>query len=543
MNPLIDENDIRSALFGRKIYLIFRPPRRQFYIDSIRRIMEISQDEFLNFTCILIPPTLNIAWSKRSRIEREVFENSSELLQKLQEERGKFRFETRKAEVKLANVFKIFLRPNKNLEKANELYNSVLSIVLAKQWIPEYSKKLPIMRFYKTKILSALDWHSSYEIAKNTIDEADNPLVIFINGRIPYQAAIRKFCEVRGLDFLVLEQGNPKNVRFHLQPFQPQETESSRRMNELKLNRLLEDENSRKAAENWSVEWMANQKLVRHNKFAVWDSRSKEHQTKDVRSDCGANNGVISFFNSSLEERFTNMGMEMNGWSNQSDAISTSMKVAKVANYKTVLRFHPNYLRKNLFNLFYLTAKARAFADDIFFPWDSVSTPKLIQNSVAIVTWGSTVSLESTFKEIPTVLLGRTTYDNLIDVSVHNPKTISRFLEYLITPNSSRTASAAYIAKNVGFELNFVSSGNLLYIKRKKSRLQLYLDSARAVLTRGLNATPQDFIVTLRPILGAAITIKALESLSYAYSIVLNLKSTYHECKIIRVLNKAKEFL
>lgn len=524
MNLLLNENDIKHSFQGRKVYFIFKPPRKQFYIESIKRIMQVSEESCLDFTCVVVPPVTPILLSKRSRIEREVFGNSVTLLKQLEGEKKKFRLKIGDFHFAPLSLLDIFLHPNKNINTSTELYNSVLSIALSKQWIPEYAKKLPRFRFYKLKIQSALQWQLSQRIAIDCVKITENPIVIFLNGRLPDQAAIRKFCETKNLDFLVLEQGNPKNVRFHLQPFQPQETEASRNLNAVKLSRLVENENEKRIATSWSAEWISNQKLSSHNKFALWDGPFEKYRQRRAKRDFDANSKLISFFNSSLEERFTNLGMEMNGWANQSEALSLAMKVSKEAGYKTVLRFHPNYLRKNLYNIFYLIAVTRDYADIVFFPWDGASTPQLIQDSDIVVTWGSTVSLESTFRGIPTVLLGRTTYDNLIDVSIHNPTSISGLFDSLIYPDPSKTVNALYIAKNVGFPLDSSLSSKPLYRKRNKPRISLYLHSVREVLIRGLNATPQDFIIMFRPIFGSAITVRVLKAITVVYSIVFEIK-------------------
>lgn len=413
------------------------------------------------------------------------------------------------------------------MQIATELYASALSLVLADQSVPEWTEKLPRFRFYKLKVRCALQWQVSQELLAKHIRQESKPVVILLNGRLPGQAAIRKFCELREVDFLILEQGLPKNLRFHMQPFQTQETRALRNLNEVRRDQLRNSQRRERVHLDWSKKWLEDQKSSENNKFAIWNkstTKSLKHNAVLAPAD---ESKTMSFFNSSLEERFTNLGMEMNGWRNQLQALTSAMKTAKDSNYTTILRFHPNYLRKNSLSFLRLNAVTKRYADKIHLPWDEFSTPRLIESSAVVVTWGSTVSLESTAIGKPTVLLGRTSYDNLIDISLCDPSNVSRMLENLVVPNPSKTEEAIYLAKNLGFPLDSQIAHELLYSKREKSKTTLYFKSLKAVMTKGLSATPQDFIVILQPLIGHACIIRLLNGLTNSYCWAFNWKSKF----------------
>jgi len=97
----------------------------------------------------------------------------------------------------------------------------------------------------------------------------------------------------------------------------------------------------------------------------------------------------------------------------------------------------------------------------------------------------------------------------------------------LVVPNPSRTEEAIYLAKNLGFPLDSQIAHELLYSKRKKLKATLYSKSLKAVMTKGLSATPQDFIVILQPLIGHACTIRLLNGLTNSYCWAFNWKSKF----------------
>ena len=91
---------------------------------------------------------------------------------------------------------------------------------------------------------------------------------------------------------------------------------------------------------------------------------------------------------------------------------------------------------------------------EIVLPWNSPSTYELLEISDVVITWGSTVSLESTARGIPTINLGRTSYDSIIDVALLSSS--GSFKEIDLTamkPDPNKSLIAAYLTRNWGFKL------------------------------------------------------------------------------------------
>jgi len=210
--------------------------------------------------------------------------------------------------------------------------------------------------------------------------------------------------------------------------------------------------------------------------------------------------------------------MEMNGWKSQAEAFRHSMQIAKEEGFFTILRIHPNYTRKNIRNLSYLLARVQKFSDVIIFPWDAVSTPRLIAKSNVVVTWGSTVSLESTFNGTPTILLGRTTYDNLIDVKICHKDDVKIAFKELTTPSSEKSAIAAFLGKNSGLNLESKEAYKRVYNKKLNNKVRVYFSTLLALIFRGGNITPRDLLILMGPFLGEK---KAVSFLQKTFEIYL----------------------
>lgn len=286
-----------------------------------------------------------------------------------------------------------------------------------------------------------------YQVAKNFVSE--NNLILFLNGRWPEQAAIRAYCETNFKDFLSLEHGKPNGERFHLQPFQTQEYSAMRPYFAEIRKGMTQSEISH--AISWGEKWLKTQSQ---------DSRLNPHlipMSRDAIEKHEREN-LVTIFNSSFDERFSNLGIELNGWQSQEDALLETAKIFHKFGYKSIVRIHPNTINKGwseLMNLVNLLEKSEI---PYILPWNRPSTYELLEKSRVVVTWGSTISIESTAREIPTFNLGRTPYDNLIDVNLFTSahETVITEAE-LSKPDREKSLIAAFITRNWGFDLSQIS--------------------------------------------------------------------------------------
>jgi hypothetical protein len=495
MRAIIEANDVSNALAGKKVILLLEPQKRRFYLDSIRKIMDLSNES----------------------ITKQYINQ----LQDISSQYNKFKLELKQLRISWTDVIKILLRPNRSLSGPSDLYNSTLSIAYSNQYIPEWAIGLPRFRLYKLKIQSSIKWRKSVLATSETLStRQENNIVIFLNGRLPNQAAIREFCEDNKIEFLILEQGTPKNENFHIQSCQTQDTYQLRQINLARLEILMKDDTKRMSATGWGIEWLKRQERAEQNRFAIWERADRIEDSGSLFSSFDKEPKIATFFNSSLEERFSNKGMEMNGWKSQAEAFRESMQVAKEEGFFTILRIHPNYTRKNIRNLSYLLARVQKFSDVIIFPWEAVSTPRLIAKSNVVVTWGSTVSLEATFNGTPTIMLGRTTYDNLIDVKICHKDDVKVAFKELTTPIPEKSAIAAFLGKNSGLNLESKEAYKRVYKKKLNNREKVYFSTLLALIVRGRNITPRDLLILMGPFLGEKKAVSFLQKTFELYLFV-----------------------
>lgn len=507
--------DIQRYLQGRTVIFVFEPQRRQFYLEAIKQIMEICVTQNTSFKCLLIFRKHKFSFiTRKTRIRSEVELNTMKKILEMSQNVSHL-------EVSYVNAWrKIFQFPMKftaletffSLLKNQHLKQSILSVAKSRQYIPEWMDKLPKRRLIYLKCKSFLEWQSAYQSTQDFISDLDNPLVVILNGRLPSQAAIRELCERTGLDMLFLEQGIPKNKNFFLQAFQTQESAQLRSFNEARKARISESKQEYARCIQLGEAWIKRQGGKEQNKFAIW-----EHEDNDLDNlfinKLDNNQPIASFFNSSLEERESNLGMEKNGWQNQSHAFDAAIKKCVSEGYRCIFRIHPNYRRKNLRSLLRILNVIYSNKVEFILPWHKDSSSSLLTHSNIVVTWGSTVSLESTYQCIPTFLLGRTTVDSIIDVNIvqNVENSIETMLAQPNHPNSSNSAFAAYLNRNLGIEMKRPElAANLLYEKRR-SDSRLRRRAITSLLFRGWNSTPDDIFIILRPFFGQNLAESILE--------------------------------
>ena len=288
-----------------------------------------------------------------------------------------------------------------------------------------------------------IQFRKNYQLSCDLIPGSD--LVMFLNGRWPEQAAVRAFCEGVGVKFLSLEHGKPNGKKFHLQNFQTQEYAKMRLYFESLLGMMSNKD--KQASLDWGVEWLAKQSA---------DAESNPHLISKsfVKNGFETDKKVISIFNSSFDERFSNLGIELNEWQNQEEAITTVACEFRKKGFLPIVRIHPNTINKGWREICTLVDALEKFDIAIVLPWNEPSTYELIDMSDLVVTWGSTVAIESTARGVPTLNLGRTSYDTILDVVLISKSNFKNIVESKFDlPSPEKSLVAAYLTRNWGFDL------------------------------------------------------------------------------------------
>ena len=270
-----------------------------------------------------------------------------------------------------------------------------------------------------SKIISdySRDFIHSEKVCNFIVSQLKPDFLIIPNGRFPDQAGLRAMAEKTTTRYLIFERGSRGNGRFHLQPHQTQDFNSVRQyfwdfFNSGRIDASIFLDDSKHFLD-------LQQNDSRFNPFA------KRWVQSPSNSDSAEKTPLCVFFTSSTDERYSNLGIDMNGWNSQEEAIIQTNEALKRTGFDFLVRIHPNAGWKTWTELRRMISALRKNRIGYVLPWEVPGTYELLQKVSLAATWGSTVCIEATALGIPTINLGRTPYDNVIDVLVITPDNIN----------------------------------------------------------------------------------------------------------------------
>jgi len=484
------EGKINAFLGSDVLYIFLHYIDNPAYYAYLSQIIENSQDQprhivFIDMNWRFFDPKITNREWKRSVRRRESFYR--ELSDKYPHKFNRILVSKKQTKNRIKNFEAAFIF-------STQLGNSVLSLLISRGFSHDNLyldslRKRYLFRKYTKSFFQTLDsilpLLETYEIKK----------VVFLNGRWPQEAAIRHFCESNGIEFMSLEHGKPKNQRFHLERFQTQEYKYLREYFKNTRDKLKPEEIQ--TAEKWAEAWLeAQAKTTGGNQFFRGGD--------PLPDECRTGNFVL-LLNSSFDERFSNLGMEMNGWNSQEEAFARVIERLKSLDFNLVFRIHPNTASKSWFELLRLVKLLKGLQVKYILPWTEISTYDLMDKANFIVSWGSTSSLEATAKGIPAVNLGRTQYDNLVDITLWSPTDLSDLPIPKNQPSHSKSKVAIYLTRNWGYVAVTENDGK----RNQSSELNLNpsnsirsLKAFYRVVRDGKSSRPDDSILLVSKIFG-----------------------------------------
>lgn len=281
-------------------------------------------------------------------------------------------------------------------------------------------------------------------------------LILIPNGRFPSQTAMRVVAENASIEFYFYEHGMPKKESFHFAPFQTQEFLKMQDFIQLQIKDRFEN-NSQEILE-FANQWLCKQATdVKQNQYLNQDLKKK------VARDLPRDKPLAVIFNSSIDEKFSNMGVELNGWVSQKQGIKEIAKVLVQQGFQVIVRIHPNTANKSWWDLINLVNFLKAEKIDFILPWSGPSSYELLEEAKLVLTWGSTISMESSARGIPTAVFGRTMFDEIAGAIIVNPSTL-RSIDFnkLAKSDPVKGKIAIYFSKHWGYNLQeYCLSGDL----------------------------------------------------------------------------------
>lgn len=319
---------------------------------------------------------------------------------------------------------------------------------------------------YKIKELYHLSI-SSYEILSNEIQKHRPNQVYFFNGRFAECHVLLQICKREKIDFFTLEVAALGKYLVFKNALPHSIKERDRLMsymwesaNKNKRVEVAKDffEKKRKGVFQEQYMHTSQQKLFKLPE--KWDNNKRN----------------VAIFNSSEDEMKVIEEWRHDFYSSQNEVIGEICEfMAQNKDFHFYLRVHPNLgvlensqVRQiKTFNYPNLT---------IIHPHEEIDSYALVENSEKVITFGSTIGIESTFLQKPSIMFGRSFYENTD--SVYTPKAYSELFDLIQTENlvpkpKENTYSYGYFVSSFGtaFErFEYKDKNNAFYNGEKIKR-------------------------------------------------------------------------
>lgn len=357
-------------------------------------------------------------------------------------------------------------------------------------------------------------------LIKENFSKKHYDIVIVPNGRFPFQVGLKHESQRYSARVFYWERGFRHTRKVFLQNFQTQDMDFMNAYLLALKNKATQEE--RQAWHSWASNWLLEQEFdPSKNPFLVKgvsdDSMRKGLSLQQLQS-----TGFVPIFTSSLDERMSNLVYDMNEWSNQTEAIVWVTKALSQRGNLPYVRLHPNLGWKSFREL--IETVRELIRNKIAFqlPWENPSSYKLLSKASFVITWGSTISLESTARGIPTLNMGRTRFDSLIDVELLNRSGLESNLSKLpVNPDKLKSLEAIFLTRNYGLPLENSERKpeiEILFLEDKilAKKFRNLLVLIRQVLSSMANTSPNLVYISLRKLIGIRVATIIMRKTVYA---------------------------
>lgn len=391
-----------------------------------------------------------------------------------------------------------------------ELNRSIRSVLLSSNYVT-LIKEIDSSKAEWMRRESQISYNRTRALVKEYVDEHQYDLIIVTNGRFPEQVAVKHEAISAGLPFLHFERGIYGKNRLFIQPFQ---TQDIRKMSEYfrQLVIGLSDADKRLAVE-FSTTW-----LDQNKQSTMVNPHVRSMRQHSSKTNLYFNERIVPIFTSSIDERMSNLPLDLNGWEGQYHAIESVSNRLRELRYEPLIRIHPNAIHKSWAELLELLKVIKRIGAKAIMPWSTVSSYEILESAPLVVTWASTVSLESTARGIPTVNLGPTKFGDLIDLEMLSPNLIRKWEPNLSRkPSISKSLLAIYVTRHYGLKneseswIDALSASKIHTGKRRKMTVYWYkcLILFRSLIQPYSN-TPSALYNPLRKFLGPSIASRVM---------------------------------
>jgi hypothetical protein len=251
----------------------------------------------------------------------------------------------------------------------------------------------------------------SLELLQSLVDHLDKilevekpDLVYFFNGRFTLYRPLLRLCQQKTIPFFVHERGANNSLYSLTNNNMPHDIPTKVDEIEETWLRGSSEENERVAST-----WFENRA---RGEMGAWRSFTADQKENLLPKDWDQSKRNISFYISSEDEFCSVPGWEMKIYKSQADAIKTICEhFINQQDLKFYVRMHPNLRGLDNFTTRELKQLSSTLSNcTVIEPESLVSTYYLLQKSEKIITFGSTVGVEATYWDKPSIQIGNSLY-------------------------------------------------------------------------------------------------------------------------------------
>lgn len=266
-------------------------------------------------------------------------------------------------------------------------------------------EKLDAHRTALRKLL--ISYLEVYFLASAVINKQDYKSVVVYNGRFLHERAVWDACKSLNQEVVLFET---IRERFHY------------RLNQGFHNHFI---NQQAMIDHWNESKLTlDSKVVIGSKYFKDLSSSKNDFYNPPSDSFPTKKRNIVFFSNSDDEY---VGFRENGI--PPDQLKTIIQVAeyisRIKEYDFIVRLHPNLKNKSLSEQKRWRVLSEIREIQLFDQFSNQDSYELLRNSNGVITFGSTIGLEASFSEIPSLVFGECSYGRLGAVD-----TVANFEEF-----------------------------------------------------------------------------------------------------------------
>jgi hypothetical protein len=344
-------------------------------------------------------------------------------------------------------------------------FGSIICII--REPYPDLQKYLHLIR--KNLMASAIVHFS----LKNHLTRERPDEVIIFNGRMaPLRPALR-LTQSLGIETYVHERSGDlnrytlsRNTYPHALDFMKQEIELNYH------NHSIPEVEKLEIATKWFEERSDNHPQA-------WFSFTEDQQQDLLPESLNSQTVNIVIFNSSEDEMMSIQGWENPFYKDQNDGIYKIVSEFKESSsLKFFLRVHPNLAKvDNSQTKFFQNVLSKFPNLEIIAPDSPISTYALIDACDIVITFGSTVGIEAVYRKKPSILMGRSIYEDLggMILPTSHEELVNILRKYLLTRelptvNDPQTpfTKFGFFQKTYGYHFEYVKPYNAFKVSLQR---------------------------------------------------------------------------